>query len=963
MYRENGRQRIFHWVIIGKSPSSVGIGFRVYIMGSKLGKIIAFVILITGLLACGETMTEEAYLSRAQDYLATSDHRSAVIELKNALRQNPESVQARLLLGTAYFELGDIPSAEKELVRVQEAQGPQDSNRLMPLLAQAWTAMGKFDQVLAIEIDNLSPASTAMVLAAQAQSSFSLADMGSANQKIDESLKLQPNSAYAQNVKIRLLIIAGELEMASDLADNVHEVSPENSASWALQGDIRMLQGDIEQTEEYYSKAVKLAPNDLELRVKRAFLRIQAQQLDLAQKDVDVLLQHSAQNAQINFAQGLIHYFNGQYEDAVDALVIAEAEKFRFPQIMLYLGLANFQLGNIDKAYNDAQDYYAVEEGNSAGRKLLATLWVIKGLIIDAEQLSREILDRNPDDIEALNILASSLLKQGRIEEAVEALVKVVEMEPGSPQAQVRLGAGYFQLGQSEEAEGTLRTAIELDPEYAEADVLLVANYIKEGELDNALEAANDSLLRNPKSPFPYLLLAQVYRLGDDSEAVFEAYKKALALEPGNVRANHRLAELALFAGDVDMARNHYSNVLTEHERNVETLMALAELEAGVGNYPAMVDYLESAIEAHPHEVQPKIALAQYHLQSGRADKVALTLSALSQEQLDSPTLMRLLARAHLVEAKYDDARYILERLLELTPNRGAAEDYRLLGLAFAGIGDDEKMLRHLKTSEDIDPDNVETQLALARYAFTQGDAKVFEVRLEKLLTLSPDDERVKRLEIAYLAHKGDATGILALREEIFQSSPSTRNMLELRNQYAITGDSDAAGLLLESWVEEHQEDVVARLALASSYTGIGDEKRLVAEYSNVLKLDSDNIVALNNLAWSLKGTDKELALEYANRAAALNENVPQVLDTLAMVLSANEKHAEAKKVISDALALASPDAPETASILYHSAFIANAAGDKSEAVTILQQLLQSAVSFPEHGEAVALMEALGSAK
>ena len=57
----------------------------------------------------------EAMVASAKDYLAKNDRNAAIIQLKNALQQNPDLGEARLLLGKAQLQAGDLASAEKEL--------------------------------------------------------------------------------------------------------------------------------------------------------------------------------------------------------------------------------------------------------------------------------------------------------------------------------------------------------------------------------------------------------------------------------------------------------------------------------------------------------------------------------------------------------------------------------------------------------------------------------------------------------------------------------------------------------------------------------------------------------------------------------------------------------------------------------------------------------------------------------
>ena len=47
---------------------------------------------------CGETLTDAEYLARAKEYQDKGEVNASVIELKNALKANPDNIEARWLL-------------------------------------------------------------------------------------------------------------------------------------------------------------------------------------------------------------------------------------------------------------------------------------------------------------------------------------------------------------------------------------------------------------------------------------------------------------------------------------------------------------------------------------------------------------------------------------------------------------------------------------------------------------------------------------------------------------------------------------------------------------------------------------------------------------------------------------------------------------------------------------------------
>src|SRR5512132_1738749 len=90
-------------------------------------------LVLTWLGACTRDGPDQ-FLSSARDYLSRSDYSSAAIQARNAMRAQPDSAEARLLLGQALLKANDPVAAESELRRALELGRNRDE--VLPLLAQ-----------------------------------------------------------------------------------------------------------------------------------------------------------------------------------------------------------------------------------------------------------------------------------------------------------------------------------------------------------------------------------------------------------------------------------------------------------------------------------------------------------------------------------------------------------------------------------------------------------------------------------------------------------------------------------------------------------------------------------------------------------------------------------------------------------------------------------------------------------
>lgn len=141
-------------------------------------------------------------------------------------------------------------------------------------------------------------------------------------------------------------------------------------------------------------------------------------------------------------------------------------------------------------------------------------------------------------------------------------------------------------------------------------------------------------------------------------------------------------------------------------------------------------------------------------------------------------------------------------------------------------------------------------------------------------------------------------------------------------------------------------------LKLLTAMTALRDLQGRYAEaqalYEEILKLDPDNVVALNNLAWLLAYTpsgNRDEALKLIERAIELRGPNPALLDTRGTI---HLRKGDTAKALED-LKLASANAP-TAAILFHLAQAYASAGKGSEAKDAMQRANDASARMMEQG-------------
>jgi uncharacterized protein (TIGR03790 family) len=172
-------------------------------------------------------------------------------------------------------------------------------------------------------------------------------------------------------------------------------------------------------------------------------------------------------------------------------------------------------------------------------------------------------------------------------------------------------------------------------------------------------------------------------------------------------------------------------------------------------------------------------------------------------------------------------------------------------------------------------------------------------------------------------------------------------------------GDTAGARQALEEATTLDAKLLGAHLLLASDYEGRKEYDKAIERYRTVLAVSPDNVVALNNLAYSLavrKGRPAE-AIGFAERAMSLSGGrSPEIADTLGWVQHLVGRDGEAAQVL-DRLVKAEPSRAE---YRLHAAVVFAAVGRLTDAATELREAVRLDPELEKTDEVKALRVRLG---
>ncbi len=614
------------------------------------------------------------------------------------------------------------------------------------------------------------------------------------------------------------------------------------------------------------------------------------------------------------------------------------------------MGLLSLQQGDPKTAAALFRKTLSLNPAHSEAQAHLASMMAMnrdKKTVEDAEGLMKTLLIKEPDNADALDILAVSESRLGDDEHAMEhfekafekspqdvkvawnlaaakiaqkdlpaaeaVLKKLVENAPKSAPAALQLARFYVGTNKPADAENEVRRALQLDPKNPSALRSLAALEIQAGHPEQA-EQTYRTLSQLPDKEYKSAYATYLFREGKRGEATSEI-EKLFKQNPDDRSFRNLLVSAYVAQRRYPDAEKLIVAALKKNANDVDALMQRSTFYKRAGKYQEAEQDLHSVIHSMPDSAPAHYALARLHLLEGSEPNARQELSEavrLDKNLLRARTdLSRLLLRA--------DAKAALD-LLDQTPERQKqtagyfiARNYALLALN-----------RNDEVRQNLDKalPSVRAPELLYQDAVLKIDRKDFSgarKSLDEILQKQPQDVQVLALLAKTYDDQGNGPQATETLREYASKYPKsaplqallgdwlqkTGNRGEARGAYAqartadpnytpavratasmdlADGNLDAARRNIAPVVSSHPKDATARLLLAITEDRAGNRKAALEHYHAVMELDPKNQTAANNLVYLLAADNPDEALKYAQSALELAPENPDAQETLGWI-------------------------------------------------------------------------------
>jgi putative PEP-CTERM system TPR-repeat lipoprotein len=936
------------------APASTIDGFQLRYFGLLMMLIAGMAILglFSPALAANEESTE--YFKEAQEAIKAGDNNEAIIHLKNAVRADPDNVEARFLLGQFNIRRGDAAGAEKEF-RESRNRGMADE-KVLQLLGQAMLIQGKSKELLAeITTDSLKGGNKVTAHTLRARAYLADNNIPMAREELNLARPDSASDAPFHAADAEVLQRMGDYVAAEKAIDRAIAINPKFSLALWLKGELRRAQKDLPGSLEAYNLALEADKNSLQVLIGRAFVLLGLNRFEEAEADVDEVLKRAQGMPMALYLKSALLSQRGENEKALETIQPVEFRLAGYMPAVYLLANLNLKLNRLEGAVSYAERYHAANENRPEAVKLLSAVYLRQKRYPDALKILKphEEEDGYKSDTMYLQMLGNSYLAVSDYPAASRIFKTLQKMNPEDSKIREQLAITSLGLGEQDEAIRELEALVENEGGSERVNLVLVLSHMRKKEYDKAEIAAKNFVKSRENSAMAHNLLGSVYLAQNKRTEARASLETAAKADPAFSPAILNLAQLERIENQPEKARSLLKDFLANDKNNERVLTQLADLSASENDLEGALGWLQQAVAGNPNSDTARVRLIEVQVRLNKPEAALQTATELSQIAPNLPMAINALAQMQLLNKQTASGISSYRKLVTVAPK--VPMSHVLLGRALML----NKNYAEAKTAFD-EAINLAPNMPEARAERISAELEDSGVDAALKLATRYRDELPENpmshlmLGDVYLRASKFADAVTAF-EKSQELRPNSAVFRRLYLAKVSAGMQDEAFKNLQDWVSKNQDDWETRLVFSTELIRRGDTEAAIAENEALNEKLPGRPVILNNLGWLYSRKGDPRGLDLVRTAYELAPGAPEIQDTYGWLLVKDNKLKEGLEILSkSAEAL-----PKSAEVQYHFAAALAQSGKKAEAMDILVRILSEKNEFDERKDAETLLESL----
>lgn len=896
---------------------------------------------------CADGKKEELF-SKGMESLKKNNPRGAIVLFRSALEKDQNFFEARFQLAKAYFKVGSMERAERELEKVIR-QNPAFADAHLEL-ARVLLQRLKPDEALK-EIEGLMQGAPDPEVFETAGVAYAVkGNYPAALRFLKKAFSMNDSKAETGVTLAKVYMHMASFKEARDYIEMALEKEPANRAALYVLAEIQLNQNEMDGAIETYGRIIEKYPSDTMAMFRKGVLYLKAGNYDEAMAISRSLLEAFPEKPEGHRLMGMVLFYKTDYDNAIIALQKSLA-KGENEGAYYFLGLCHYYENELEQALGQFQRVLDFEPTQVQARIMVALVLLKQGRTDDAIIEIKRAIKVDEDNAFAQNVLGSAYMAKGMYEEGLEALNRAIEIDPGIVGAHIKKGLFNLSTGKLEQAETDLTTAVKVAPEVLSSRVILASYYIKTNRLEEAVKILQEGINGRNTDAVLYSLAAEAFMLDNKVSDAVSYLQMAKAANPGYFVSYFNLSALYFMRGEAEKAIKELNAVIERSPDNVRALTSLAAiLETQDRDWEAFRNYTRAM---QTGKAEGYAALAKYYVRNNNLETAVGVLDEGIAKNPSEVSLYELKGGILMSQKRLQEAIKTYEWLSAVNPELG----FTLRVNAYTEMKKPEQALRLVRSEIEKEPERLDLMATVPWLYMLMGKKHAAVDSAERIMKDYPEaPEGYLALARVYRESRELDRAIELAGKASALHARSVKPYMMLGDLYSAKGQYDAALASYRKAEEAKAGYVPAVYRQGAVLHAMQRRQEAAAEYVRVLRLSMNHLPALNNLAYlyAEDGSNEAKALQLATRAYILAPRNGLVADTLGYVMLKNNDAQGALKVLKRALELV----PDNPSIYYHFALACAESGDRTRALENVRHALALG-EFPEQPQARRLLDSL----
>ena len=331
-------------------------------------------------------------------------------------------------------------------------------------------------------------------------------------------------------------------------------------------------------------------------------------------------------------------------------------------------------------------------------------------------------------------------LQINNLQEAEDLYRQILNRQPNHPYALHVLGMMNYQAGHTQRAVELLERAIAAKPDFAEACISLADIFVELGQLDAAVARYRQALETSPTLVVAHYNLGQLLQSQGRLKEAQRHYQQALAVKPDYAEARGRLGEVLRSLAQESAALREGINTTAKTQLQQQTAQGLcdkAALRRAHGQLDEAMDYYQQAIVMKPDFAKAHGNLGNLLMNQGRLAEALVSYQNAIALEPDRFIGYNQAGNVLRMQKRLEEAAALIRQAILLDPGR--APLYVNLALVLREQDNLEAADASCEQALRLQPNFADAIHNLADIRLVQGRVDSAIDLLRRLLKLKPD--------------------------------------------------------------------------------------------------------------------------------------------------------------------------------------------------------------------------------